>query len=570
MTSQETANAAAPRGKEKRPSGANSAPGTDGDRVLIFDTTLRDGEQAPGCSMNVEEKLRIARVLAELKVDVIEAGFPIASNGDFEAVRAIAREVRGVQVAGLARATHGDIERAAEALEGADDPRIHTFISTSPQHLGHILRMSEEQVLEAIDDSVRFARRFTDNVQWSAQDASRTDSDFLCRAAEAAVAAGATTINIPDTVGYAMPGEFADLVAEIKSRIERLSGGKGAMKARISVHCHNDLGLAVANSLAAVAAGARQVECTVNGIGERAGNCSLEEVVMGLRTRRDRFAADSNVESRAIMKASRLVSAVSGFVVQPNKAIVGQNAFAHESGIHQDGMLKNAETYEIMTPESVGLRESRLVMGKHSGRHALSAKLQELGIEAGENQLNEIFARFKELADKKREIYDDDIRALAEDEAARGNDAVRFAGLNVSCGTEGPQRAKVRLETEEGEREAVAEGNGPVDALFKAIRKIVPHEGARLLLYQVHAVTGGTDAQAEVTVRLEEDGRTAHGQGADHDTLVATARAYVNALNKLLLKRARTAPGPALASASGEGSGAGGAGEEAPGRRVAL
>ncbi|MDA7981846.1 MAG: 2-isopropylmalate synthase [Alphaproteobacteria bacterium] len=506
-------------------------------KVLIFDTSLRDGEQAPGCSMNHEEKLQIARVLAELGVDIIEAGFPIASPGDFEAVQTVSREVRDVTVAALARATRDDINKAAEALKPAARPRIHTFISTSPQHLNHILKMDQDQVIEAITDSVSHARGLCDDVQWSAQDASRTDTDFLCKAVETAITAGAATVNMPDTVGYAVPEEFADLIREIKNRVPNID------KARISVHCHNDLGLAVANSLAAVVAGARQVECTINGIGERAGNCSLEEVVMAIRTRNGYFNLRSDINTTAIMKASRLVSAVSGFVVQPNKAVVGKNAFAHESGIHQDGMLKNAETYEIMTPESVGLHESQIVLGKHSGRHALSKKLQELGIEVGDNKLNDLFARFKELADKKREIYDDDLYALADDTILRRNDTVQFRALSVNCGTEGPQSARVKLEVDGEVREENAEGNGPVDAIFCAIRKIAPpHPEAKLQLYQVHAVTGGTDAQAEVTVRLEEHGRSANGQGADHDTLVASARAYINALNKLLLKRERSSP----------------------------
>ncbi|MGR4000729.1 MAG: 2-isopropylmalate synthase [Alphaproteobacteria bacterium] len=515
----------------------NKNKNEQGEGVFIFDTSLRDGEQAPGCSMNHEEKLQIARVLAELGVDVIEAGFPIASPGDFEAVQTVSREIRDVIIAALARATKGDIDRAAEALKPAAQPRIHTFISTSPQHLNHILKMDQEQVLEAIVDSVSYARRFCDDVQWSAQDASRTDLDFLCKAVEVAIKAGAKTVNMPDTVGYAVPEEFADLIREIRNRVPNID------QARISVHCHNDLGLAVANSLSAVVAGARQVECTINGIGERAGNCSLEEVVMAIRTRSGYFKLHSNINTPTIMKASRLVSAISGFVVQPNKAIVGKNAFAHESGIHQDGMLKNAETYEIMTPESVGLHESQIVLGKHSGRHALSKKLQELGIEIGDNRINDFFARFKELADKKREIYDDDLYALADDAVLRRNDVVQFQSLAVNCGNEGPQNARVKLVVNGEIREESAEGNGPVDAIFKAIRKITPpHPEARLQLYQVHAVTGGTDAQAEVTVRLEEHGRSANGQGADHDTLVASARAYVNALNKLLLKRERSSP----------------------------
>lgn len=516
----------------------------EADRVHIFDTTLRDGEQSPGCAMNVEEKLQVARALCDLRVDIIEAGFPIASPGDFEAVHAISKEMRDVRVAALARATKGDIDRAAEALEPAAAPRIHTFLSTSPQHRDHILRLSKDEVLEKIRESVVYARGKCEEVQWSPQDASRTEPDFLCRSVELAIDSGATIINIPDTVGYAAPGEFAELIRQLFERVPNID------KARISVHCHNDLGLAVANSLSAVIAGARQIECTINGIGERAGNCSLEEIVMAIRVRADHYKVRTDTHTPAIMKASRLVSAISGFVVQPNKAIVGKNAFAHESGIHQDGMLKNAETYEIMTPESVGLTESQLVLGKHSGRHALSKKLEELGLKVGDNQLNEIFARFKDLADKKREIYDEDIYALADDTAIRSNDRIQFRALAVRCGTEGPQEADITLEVEgEGNKRSTAQGNGPVDAIFQAIRKIVPHPEAKLSLYQLHAVTGGTDAQAEVTVRLEEDGRTANGQGADHDTLVASARAYVNALNKLIAKRQRHAPGAPQAEA---------------------
>ena len=526
--------------QKHRPS-QNGKQANGKDRVVIFDTTMRDGEQSPGCVMNVEEKLQIARVLADMRVDIIEAGFPIASEGDFEAVRRISEEVKGVKIAALARAAKGDIARAGEALAKSDGGRIHTFISTSPQHLVHILKMNEEQILEAVRDSVTYARSLAEDVQWSAQDASRSDSEFLFRCIEEAINRGATTINIPDTVGYAVPEEFADLIREIANKVPNID------KAVISVHCHNDLGLAVGNSLAAVMAGARQVECTVNGIGERAGNCSLEEVVMALRTRHDLYKIGTEIKTESIMKASRLVSAISGFVVQPNKAIVGKNAFAHESGIHQDGMLKNAETYEIMTPESVGLKETQIVLGKHSGRHALSKKLEELGIEMGDNSLNEFFTRFKALADKKRQIYDEDLFALAEDSSVRSNEIIRFLSLQVQCGTEGPQEAQVRLEVEGTEHNQTAAGNGPVDAIFQAIRKVYPHPDAHLALYQVHAVTGGTDAQAEVTVRLEEEGRVANGQGADHDTLVATARAYINALNKLVGKRGRSAPG-ALAS----------------------
>ncbi|WP_119167680.1 2-isopropylmalate synthase [Algihabitans albus] len=507
----------------------------DPNRVIVFDTTLRDGEQSPGCSMNLEEKLSVATQLEAMGVDVIEAGFPIASNGDFEAVREVAKAVKTATVAGLSRASRKDIDRAWEALRHAASPRIHTFISTSPLHMKHKLQMDPEDVIQAVADSVGHARNLCDNVEWSPEDATRTDHDFLCRVVETAIRAGAGTINIADTVGYTIPGEFAELIAMLRDRVPNID------QAILSVHCHNDLGLAVANSLAAVQAGARQVECTVNGIGERAGNCAMEEVVMALRTRYDSMPYGTGVDTTQITRASRLVSGITGFAVQPNKAIVGANAFAHESGIHQDGMLKNAQTYEIMTPESVGLTKSNLVMGKHSGRHAFKTKLKELGIDLSDNQLMDVFGRFKDLADHKKDVYDEDILALVDDAAVRHNDHVQFVALGVRCGSHGPQSADLELTVEGASRHATAQGNGPVDALFAAIRAIVPHE-AKLQLYQVHAVTGGTDAQAQVTVRLEEQGKTVNGQGADYDTLVASARAYVNALNKLLVKRERSAP----------------------------
>ncbi|QJE73520.1 2-isopropylmalate synthase [Aerophototrophica crusticola] len=509
----------------------------DPNQVIIFDTTLRDGEQAPGCSMNLEEKLRIATVLEEMGVDVIEAGFPIASNGDFEAVREVGRLVKNSIVAGLARTNRADIERAAEALQFAERRRIHTFISTSPVHMRHMLKMTEEEVLARTVEYVSLARNHTDDVEWSAQDASRSDIDFLCRCVEAAIKAGATTINIPDTVGYAMPQEYAAL---FRTLIERVPNSD---KAVFSAHCHNDLGVAVANSLAAIGAGARQIECTINGLGERAGNASMEEVVMAIRTRHDLMKVHTGIKTENITRASRLVSTITGFQVQPNKAIVGANAFAHESGIHQDGMLKHAETYEIMTPESVGLHRSSLVMGKHSGRAAFRAKLKELGYEdMGENAINDAFGRFKDLADRKKDIYDEDVIAILDDEAGRQHDRIRFLALHVVAGSRGPQHAVLELEVDgKPIPPVVAFGNGPVDAVFNALKLAFPHE-ARLQLYQVHAVTAGTDAQAEVTVRLEEQGKTVNGQGADADTLVASARAYVHALNKLLTKRLKTAP----------------------------
>jgi len=504
-------------------------------RVIIFDTTLRDGEQSPGASMNLEEKIKIALLLEEMGVDVIEAGFPIASNGDFEAVAEIAKRVKNSTVCGLARAGRGDIDRCWEAVQHAALPRIHTFISTSPLHMKFKLQMTPEQVHQAVIDSVVHARNLCPDVEWSCEDGSRTEHDFLCRTVESAIKAGARTVNIPDTVGYAVPEEFAALIRMLFDRVPNID------KAIVSVHCHNDLGLAVANSLAAVGAGARQVECTVNGLGERAGNAAMEEIVMALRTRHDRMPYTTGVKSDYITRASRLVSAITGFVVQPNKAIVGANAFAHESGIHQDGMLKHAGTYEIMTPESVGLGKSTLVMGKHSGRHAFKMKLKELGFELGDNALNEAFRRFKDLADRKKDIFDEDIVALIDDQIQHGTERIKFVSLQVIAGSKGPQSAELELEIDGKPRSAKTTGNGPVDATFNAIQAIVPHE-AKLLLYQVSAVTAGTDAQAEVTVRLEEGGKTVNGQGADPDTLVASARAYIHALNKLLTKRAKTAP----------------------------
>ncbi|GBD40953.1 2-isopropylmalate synthase [bacterium HR39] len=500
--------------------------------ILVFDTTLRDGEQSPGASMTIEEKIKVAEVLEELGVDIIEAGFPIASEGDFEAVREIAKRVKKSVVCGLARANFEDIDRAGEALKPAERKRIHTFIATSPIHMRYKLRMSPEEVLERVRASVERARRWTDDVEWSGEDASRSDRDFLCRCIETAIAAGATTVNIPDTVGYAYPEEFADLIRYIRNNVPNID------KAVISVHCHNDLGLAVANSLRAIEAGARQVECTINGIGERAGNAALEEIVMAIRTRSDILPFRTNIDTTRIMKASRLVSAVTGFPVQPNKAIVGANAFAHESGIHQDGVLKHAQTYEIMRPEDVGLTRSSLVLGKHSGRHAFRRKLEELGYHLGDNALNEAFRRFKALADRKKNVYDEDIIALVDEEIQSLEQRVHLTDLAVETGLGRAPHARVELEVD-GERQvAESTGDGPVDATFRAIRGAVPHE-AELQLFQIHAVTGGTDAQAQVTVRLARDGQVFHGQAADTDTLVAAAKAYVSALDKLLRYRER-------------------------------
>ena len=511
------------------------------DRVIIFDTTMRDGEQAPGASMSLDEKLELAKILEEMGVDVIEAGFPIASNGDFESVRRVSEIVTKSIVCGLARAGVADIERAGEAIKPAERGRIHTFISTSPSHRDHILRMTPEDVIEQITGSVTLARNLCGDVEWSAQDATRTERDVLRRCVEAAIRAGATTINLPDTVGYTFPQEYGEMFRDL---IESVPGADAVV---FSAHCHNDLGLAVANSLAAVQAGARQVEVAVNGIGERAGNCALEEVVMALKVRGDRLPFSTGVRTEHITRASRYVSAITGFPVQFNKAIVGKNAFAHEAGIHQDGMLKNAETYEIMKPEDVGQGGSNLVMGKHSGRHAFREKLKGLGYDLGQNALNEAFGRFKDLADKKKSVFDDDIIALVDDALARGADRIQVKMLRVIAGTEGPQEAHLTLVVDGAESTATATGDGPVDAVFNAIHQIVPHT-AMLRLFQVHAVTEGTDAQAQVSVRLEEDGRIATGQAADTDTLTASATAYVNALNNLFARKEKSAPEPIVAS----------------------
>ena len=503
--------------------------------ILIFDTTLRDGEQSPGCSMNLEEKLRVAAQLEHMGVDIIEAGFPAASNGDFDAVQAIARQAKKARITGLCRAHKNDIDRGVAAVREAPLHRIHTFISTSPLHMKYKLRLEPEQVLEKISESVSYARNLVEDVEWSAEDGTRTEHDFLCRAVEIAIKAGAKTINIPDTVGYTVPQEYFDLITMLRHRVPNID------QAILSVHCHNDLGLAVANSLAGVAAGARQIECTINGIGERAGNAALEEVVMALKVRQDILAFHTNIDSREIVRASRLVSTITGFNVQPNKAIVGANAFAHESGIHQDGMLKHAGTYEIMTPESIGLNKSELVLGKHSGRNAFRSKLKELGYDLGDNALEDAFVRFKDLADRKKEIFDEDLIALVDDEVGRDKEKIRFVSLRIEAGSRGPQKAELELEIDGTPHAITTTGQGPVDACFNAIKALVPHE-AVLERYQVEAVTGGTDAQAEVTVKMTENGKSVMGQGADIDTLVASCRAYVHALNKLLHKRQRGTP----------------------------
>ncbi len=502
------------------------------DRVLIFDTTLRDGEQSPGATMTLQEKIEIAGLLDDMGVDIIEAGFPIASEGDFKAVSRIAESTKRAVVCGLARANEADIRRCWEAVREARRPRIHTFIGTSPLHRRFQVQLDREQMAERVHETVSLARSLCDDVQWSPMDATRTETDFLCRVCEIAINAGATTINIPDTVGYTVPFESAEI---IRMLLERVPGMDGIT---LSTHCHNDLGMATANALLAVEAGARQIECTINGLGERAGNTALEEVVMALRVRNDILHFDTAIDSTKIMQISRRVSAVSGFPVQYNKAIVGKNAFAHESGIHQDGMLKHAGTFEIMSPGDVGLVESNLVLGKHSGRAALRSKLGELGYELGQNQLNDVFVRFKQLADRKKEVYDDDLVALMQDiSTGAESEHLAIERLRVVCGTTEPRSsAELTLSVDGVAHSFTAEGDGPVDATFNAVKAIYGH-GAHLQLYQVHAVTEGTDAQATVSVRMEENGAFATGQSSDTDTVVASAKAYVHALNRLHVRK---------------------------------
>jgi len=498
------------------------------DRLIIFDTTLRDGEQSPGASMTKDEKVRIAKALEKMRVDVIEAGFPIASPGDFESVKAVASIIKDSTVCGLARALEKDILRVGEALKPAASSRIHTFIATSPIHMKMKLRMQPEDVLTQAVDAVKMARQFTDDVEFSPEDAGRSETDFLCRIIEAVIDAGATTINIPDTVGYNIPHQFGEL---IRTLIERIPNSD---KAIFSVHCHNDLGLAVGNSLASVLNGARQVECTINGLGERAGNASLEEVVMAVRTRQDVFDCDTNLDTTQIVPCSKLVSGITGFPVQPNKAIVGANAFAHESGIHQDGILKSRETYEIMRAQDVGWSDNRMVLGKHSGRNAFKSRLSELNIDfSSEQELNEAFSRFKDLADKKHEIFDEDLRALVADTNwATQNEHYKLVSLRVCSETGETPTAVMVLEIGGDEVSASASGGGPVDASFRAIESVV-NSDTQLQLYSVNNITSGTDAQGEVTVRLEKAGRIVSGQGADTDIVIASANAYINALNKL-------------------------------------
>ncbi|MFQ5509787.1 MAG: 2-isopropylmalate synthase [Leptospirillia bacterium] len=493
--------------------------------IRIFDTTLRDGEQSPGASMNREEKLSMAHQLARLKVDIIEAGFPAASDDDFAGVNDIARQVEGPVIAGLCRAIPSDIERAGDAIAPARRRRIHTFIATSPIHMAHKLKMDENQVLERAVASVKQACGYTDDVEFSAEDAVRSDIDFLCRITEAVIAAGATTVNIPDTVGYAIPEEFGERIGQIMNRVPNID------RAVISVHCHNDLGLAVANSLAAVANGAGQVECTINGIGERAGNASLEEVVMALKTRSDLFDCCTGVETTELTRASRLLTSITGMVVQPNKAIVGTNAFAHESGIHQDGLLKHKATYEIMTPESVGLSEHNMVLGKHSGRHAFRAKLEELGYHLADGEVDRAFERFKKLADQKKEVFEEDLDAIVAGEISRIPETYALEEMQVTSGTHQTPTASVTLNVEGAVKKGESEGDGPVDAAYRAIKRITG-SGAHLQAYIVQAISGGTDAQGGVTVKMVDSGRTFTGQGTDPDIVIASARAYLNALNK--------------------------------------
>ncbi|MBI5562833.1 MAG: 2-isopropylmalate synthase [Deltaproteobacteria bacterium] len=501
-------------------------------RVRIFDTTLRDGEQSPGASMNVEEKIIVARQLAKLGVDVIEAGFAFSSPGDFEAVKRIAHEVEGPVVCSLARAKADDIDAAWEALKGASRPRIHTFISTSDIHLRHQFKLTRQEARKRAVEMVARARGYVEDVEFSPMDASRSEPEYLYEVVEAVIEAGAATVNIPDTVGYALPETFGQLIAGIRKNV------RGIDRAVISVHCHNDLGLAVANSLAAVMNGARQVECTVNGIGERAGNTSLEEIVMILKTRKDVLGLETGINTREIYPASRLVSGITGLSVQANKAIVGDNAFAHESGIHQDGLLKDKSTYEIMTPESVGIQRSKLVLGKHSGRHAFKTRLGELGYDIGGERLDRAFERFKALADKKKEVFDEDIEALVQDEVLRDEMPERFrlVSLSFSGGTGAQPCAEVELEVDGAIVKETGTGDGPVDAVYRTIARITCTRST-LLKYSVNAITGGTDAQGEVSVRLREDDHIVLGQGAHTDIIVASARAYVNALNRLEYKR---------------------------------
>ena len=503
------------------------------ERIYIFDTTLRDGEQSPGASMNLEEKLQIAEILEDMNVDIIEAGFPIASNGDFEAVSEISKNIKNSTIAGLARAKLEDIDRAWEAIKNAKSPRIHTFIATSPVHMKYKLKKNKEEVMQAIKQTVTHARNLCPNVEWSCEDAGRSEIDFLYKCIELAIDCGASTINIPDTVGYTLPNEFGSIFKNVKNNVSNID------KAILSTHTHNDLGLAVANSIAAIEGGARQVECTINGLGERAGNAALEEIVMTLKVKKDLMPYHTNIKTEHITKASRTVSSITGFTVQPNKAIVGANAFAHEAGIHQDGMLKHSGTYEIMTPETVGLMQSSLVLGKHSGKHAFNEKLKELGYELGDNALMELFGRFKDLADKKKEIFDEDIIALVGDRTSSYNEHIKFVSLIVNAGSLEKHEAHLSLEIDSNILQKTSFGNGPIDATFNAIKEMT-NTHFRLKLYQVNAITAGTDAQGEVTVRLEDENLSSQAKGSDPDIIVASAKAYINALNRLIFKKSKS------------------------------
>ena len=504
-------------------------------QIIIFDTTLRDGEQSPGASMSLEEKIQIAKAFEDLGVDILEAGFPAASQGDFEAVSEISKILTKTVPCGLARAVKNDLDRCYESLKHSKHFRIHTFISTSDLHMKFKLQKTREEVLDLIKFSVEYAKQFTNDVEWSPEDATRTDSDYLCKTVEHAIKCGATTINIPDTVGYATPSDYERIIKDLFNRVPNID------KVVVSTHTHNDLGLGVANALAGISAGARQVECTINGIGERAGNAALEEIVMAIKTRNDLMPYETNINTKKISACSKLVSSVTGFPIQYNKAIVGKNAFAHESGIHQDGMLKNKQTYEIMTPESVGVVKSSLVMGKHSGRHAFKEKLEALGYpNFDEKKIDESFKKFKDLADKKKHVFDEDIVALVDDDLMKDKNVIQLVSLNVVAGTKG-QKAEIELDIYGKKSKTEQSGDGPVDSIFKGIKELFPHN-INLQLYQVHAVTEGTDAQATVSVRIEEHGKISVGQAADTDTLVASAKAYINALNKLIIKRKRTAP----------------------------
>ena len=505
--------------------------------IRIFDTTLRDGEQSPGASMNIDEKLRIAKQLQKLNVDVIEAGFPIASEGDFEAVKKISQTIKGPDIAGLCRASFKDIDRGWEALKYAEEKgRIHTFIATSDIHMKYKLQMEPTKVLETAVKAVKRARSYTSNVEFSCEDAVRTDLKFLAEVVGAVIDAGASVVNIPDTVGYTIPFEYFNIIRYLKENVPNIE------KAIISVHCHNDLGLSVANSIAAVQAGAEQVECTINGIGERAGNCSLEEFVMILRTRHDILPFRTNIVTEQITPASRLLTTVTGIVVQPNKAIVGANAFAHEAGIHQHGVMMEKSTYEIMTPESVGLKENALVLGKHSGRHAFKKRLEELGYELADEMLNKAFDRFKTLADLKKEIFDEDLDAIIADEVMRIPDKYRLSHITVTCGSFAVATATVQMEVDGCQVRTAELGDGPVDATLKAIKKLTKNK-AKLLQYMVEGITGGTDAQGEVTVRISEGNRTVIGRGSSTDIIEASAKAYINALNRLTVKKERVKDG---------------------------